>query len=236
MSPEMQDAHLDNFALRCFRDTADGDYVAARMAYRADLIPQALWASQQTIEKYIKCILLLRRIESRKATHFLIKLLSKLEEIFPMRLSPETRRFVEYIDIYGPDRYLTYPYSVEGSEILKLDQAVWEIRRYCIPYQRWKGRNGARLADMDVKQIVDGEKKPFQEYRPLIPGLLDNIIAQKTHPARPHLIWKNLYFGTSRRTRVALSETFQSVNSPLALYPEIYDEVAKYVHLPKELG
>lgn len=234
MSPEIQDAHLNNFALRCFRDTADGDYISARMAYRADLIPQALWASQQAIEKYIKCILLLRRVESRKPTHSLAKLLLKLEARFPLRLAPETRRFIDYIDVYGPDRYLTYPYAVEGLEMPKLDQTVWEIRRYCIPHNSGKSPSGSLIADLNMKQIVDGEGKPPQAYRTLFPGFLDSVIAKKAHPARQHLVWKNLCFGRSLRKSIRINEVFQSVNSPLALYPEIYDEVSKYVHLPKE--
>ena len=40
---------LNDFAVRCFRDIADADYIAARMAYRADLMMQYLWASQQAI-------------------------------------------------------------------------------------------------------------------------------------------------------------------------------------------
>jgi integrase len=62
LTPDLLDAHLNNFAMQCFRDIADGDYIAARMAFRADLIPQALWASEQAIEKYLKAILLLRRV------------------------------------------------------------------------------------------------------------------------------------------------------------------------------
>jgi len=116
MSPELHDAHLNNFALRCFRDTADGDYIAARMAYRGNLIQQAFWARQQAIEKYIKCILLLRRVKSREPTHSVAKLLLKLEATFPLRLATEIRNFIDYIEIYGSDRYLTYPYAVEGLD------------------------------------------------------------------------------------------------------------------------
>ena len=52
------DALLNDFAERSFRDMADGDYIAARMACRAALVTQFLWASQQAVEKYLKGILL----------------------------------------------------------------------------------------------------------------------------------------------------------------------------------
>jgi hypothetical protein len=63
------DVLLNDFAIRSFRDIADGDYIAARMACRARIAVQFLWASQQTIEKYLKCILLLHRIPARKVRH-----------------------------------------------------------------------------------------------------------------------------------------------------------------------
>ena len=44
---------------------ADGDYIAARMACRAELVPQFLWSSQQAIEKYLKCTLLMHRVTAK---------------------------------------------------------------------------------------------------------------------------------------------------------------------------
>src|SRR6266571_4943728 len=63
------DALVNDFAVRCFRDIADGDYIAARMACRAALVMQFLWASQQAIEKYLKGILLLNRIPAKDVRH-----------------------------------------------------------------------------------------------------------------------------------------------------------------------
>ena len=39
------------------------------MAYRAQLAAQFLWASQQAIEKYLKCILFIRRIPAKSVKH-----------------------------------------------------------------------------------------------------------------------------------------------------------------------
>jgi HEPN domain-containing protein len=134
MPPEQRDPLLNEFALRSFRDVADGDYIAARMAFRAELWPQAFWASQQAMEKYIKAILLLRRIPRKGATHSLQDLLDDLEKHFPLQLSLKVREFITVIDSWEADRYFTYPYGTEGLELIHLDHAVWEIRRYCIPY------------------------------------------------------------------------------------------------------
>jgi hypothetical protein len=87
---------------------------------------------------------------------------------------------------------------------------------------------------MDMNQVVEAEGRPPRMRRTLVPGFLDEVIAQRNHPARQHLVWKNWYFGRTLRKPNRIVQVFQSVNSPLALYREIYDEVSKYVYLPKE--
>ena len=54
-----KDRELNLFAIRSFRDVADNDYIAARLAYRAHLPGQFLWSCEQAIEKYLKFILFL---------------------------------------------------------------------------------------------------------------------------------------------------------------------------------
>ena len=58
---------VNSFALRAFRDTADRDYIHARMAYRAGLIPQFRWSALHALEKYAKCITILARILSPRS-------------------------------------------------------------------------------------------------------------------------------------------------------------------------
>jgi len=64
--PCTTDMLLNDFAIRCFRNTADRDYVHARLAFRARIIPQFLWSSLHCIEKYGKCILLLNRMKQNR--------------------------------------------------------------------------------------------------------------------------------------------------------------------------
>jgi hypothetical protein len=75
-NPQMR-ALINDFAVRSFRDIADGDYIVARLAHRATLIPQFLWSSLQAVEKYLKGILLLNRVPHVKATHGVSLLLLK---------------------------------------------------------------------------------------------------------------------------------------------------------------
>src|SRR4051812_35219582 len=93
-TPEMR-ALIDKFAVRSFRDTADGDYIAARMAHRPGLIQQFLWSSQQGIEKYLKGILLLNRVPEVKPTHdvgYLLKQVTAISKL-RLRLTKDSREF-----------------------------------------------------------------------------------------------------------------------------------------------
>jgi HEPN domain-containing protein len=192
MTPTEREALLNEFALRSFCDVADGDYIAARMAFRAGLFLQALWASQQALEKYIKAVLLLRRIEWKKPSHSLRKPLARLEQDFPLTLSSDVRAFIELIDDWEADRYFTYSYGVNGLELMRLDRAVWEIRRYCIPYKRGTTSKGTSIESLDIRHIERALDHPPQRYRSLSCGFLEEVLCDRKHDARPPLVWNNL--------------------------------------------
>ena len=75
------DRRINDFAVRAFRDMAHRDYLTARLACRADLISQFLWSAQQAIEKYLKCILLLKRIRAKNVRHDINEALKLLEKL-----------------------------------------------------------------------------------------------------------------------------------------------------------
>src|SRR5215468_8849007 len=127
------DALVNDFALRSFRDMVDGDYIAARMACRAALLPQFLWASQQAVEKYLKCILLLNRIDAREAYHDLGKALDRIDASgkLSLDLTRGTKEFIDMLDQCGRYRYFEVSTVGFGAQLVTLDRAVWELRRYC---------------------------------------------------------------------------------------------------------
>lgn len=229
---------LNNFAVRSFRDIADCDYIAARLAYRAQLVPQFLWSSLQSIEKYLKCVLVLNRIRAPKS-HDLGEILNILEKAkrFDLRLTPATREFFIYLDTYGRHRYFETPYFTKGLEIVRLDRAVWEIRRYAqvLDYQvtSHEGRKINMLHPMlDVIETAE-RCSPHKFF--IIGGHLEAIIAKQSNPAREPLLWQNAFFGRKPRKTVRLASYMHAANSPLSLHPEILDEVLKYVFLPKDV-
>ena len=214
---------VNDFAIRSFRDIADGDYVAARMACRAGLVTQFLWAGQQAIEKYLKCILLLNRIEAKKVRHDLGKGTAKINASgkLSLNLTRGTEEFIERLDKHGRYRYLEVSNVAFGIDLVTLDRAVWELRRYCT------------LSD-EPKQLTlrNGFAAPLLH----IPGgVLEAIIADSKNPARKPLLWNNAFFGKRTRKRIGVRRWFKAHNAPLYLNPQIIDEVLKYVYIQKEL-
>ena len=124
---------VNNFALRSFRETADKDYIAARMAYRACLFQPFLWSALHCLEKYIKCVLVLNRVKAHKG-HTVMQGVEKMKQEgnFKLDLSADTVKFIKKLEDYGAQyRYYEVSYHVQPLDIVRFDRAVWEIRRYC---------------------------------------------------------------------------------------------------------
>ncbi len=214
---------INDFAVRSFRDEGDADYIAGRMAFRAALSMPSLWASQQAVEKYLKCILLLNRIPGAKVKHELSAALDLISRstIVSFDLSPATLNFIERIDAFGKFRYLEVSRVAYGGDIVNLDRAAWELRRYCTLYEE------PRLV-----KLCEGVAPP--KYR--IPGgYLEQVMDDAANPAREPLCWNNAFFGTRQRRRVRVKRWLRAENAPLYLNPQILDEILKYVYLPKDL-
>ena len=229
---------LNNFATRSFRDTADMDYIAARLSHRANLLEQFHWQSLQAIEKYFKAILLYNRIKAKNIGHSLSKALGKTQALpFRIQLTDKALEFIRHIDSFGRFRYLEASYYVRGYKLVELDKTIWEIRRYCtvIDYSRTLD-NGEeeRMLPVAIERIRRSEESHPMDFK-LPGGLLEEIVENKQHPARSALIWQNGFFGKSRRRRVSARSNFTMKNSPLTLNPELLDAVKDYIFLPKEV-
>lgn len=229
---------INDFATRCFRDVADQDYIAARMCYRAGLIPQFHWSALQAIEKYLKAILLYNRVKANNVWHDLESALRLTDKLpFTIVLSDCSKELIKHINRFGKYRYLESSYYIYGPKLAQFDKTVWEIRRYCrVLNYDVKMRNGktANMLVMELEMIRKSGTLSATAYR-LHGGLLENTLDKKGHPARGALQWKNLFFGSRRRRTVEMPTHFHSTNAPLTLHPEILEEVVKYVHLPKEV-
>ena len=231
------DRRLNDFAARSFRNMADRDYIAARMALRAQLMPQFLWAAQQAIEKYLKYILLVNRIEA-KVGHDISAAFQLTEKLpFKIDLRPKSRAFVDHVARYGQYRYLDISYFVEGHALVHLDMAVWDLRRFCQVLDVFGKRLPPveqRMLDESLALLKTSTDRPPHAFR-INGGFLEKVLESKAHPARAGLVWQNGFFGSRRRLRVKSRHYLNAENSPLYLFPEMLDELLKYVYIPKEL-
>jgi hypothetical protein len=215
------DLLVNDFAIRSFRDEGDADYIAARMAFRAALVTPSLWASLQTVEKYLKCILLLNRIPAKKVGHNLDAALNAINSSskLVLNLTAVTREFIQYLNAFGKFRYLEISNAAFGKNLVTLDRTVWELRRYC-------------TLSEDFRKLVLQHGVTPPKFR--IPGgFLEKVLDDPENPARKPLLWRNAFVGAKSRRRVRIDRWIKMNNSPLYLNPQIVDEVLKYVHLPK---
>ena len=232
---------LNDFAIRSFRETADKDYITARMAYRARLIQPFRWSALHCLEKYVKGILLLNRVDAKNLGHCVLPGIErmKLQGKFEIDLSDETSKYLKNLEDSGAkDRYYLDSYDIEPFDIVRFDRAIWEIRRYCQPLDfdtvDMNGKTAPLLAD--ELDRVHRAKEKLEKGTCITGGILERIMEQKDHPAREALIWNNLFFGPSRRKSVKIQPDWEAGNSPLFLHPEIIDELINYVNIPRDVA
>ena len=233
------DRHINDFASRCFRDMADRDYLVARMACRAQLMPQFLWSAQQAIEKYLKYILLVNRIKATSVRHDIHAALELTEKAsFEIELSPLSHKFIDYVAELGEYRYLDVSYAVHGYALVDLDRAIWDLRRYCQVldvFDEVLPESERRILDEAHQRLRDSKTQPPHEFR-LSNGYLERVLTDKKHPARSTLIWNNAFFGERKRKSIRARHYLNAENAPLYLFPHMLDQILEYVFVPKELA
>lgn len=233
------DRYLNSFATQSFRDQADRDYLAARLACRYELFPQFLWSSQQALEKYLKAILLYNRVKATRVRHD-IKEALRLTAVLPFKIevSERSEKFIGLISNYGEFRYLDMPIEVHGRVLVDLDFAVWEIRRYCQVlnvFGKVLPVDEQSLLDKARKELAASFAKPRHEFR-LPNGLLESIIDDPSHASRTALLWQNPCFGARKRSTVKARNHLNVQNPHLLHYPQMLDELLRYVYVPKKVA
>lgn len=232
---------VNHFALSSFRETADKDYITARMAYRARLIQPFRWSALHCLEKYVKGILLLNRVNAKDLRHSVLPGIERMKQHgkFELDISASTIKFIKNLENSGAeDRYYLLSYDIEPFEITRFDHAVWELRRYCQPLDYDITDQSGKTVNMLSQELerIRRAKEIHEKGSCITGGILENILENKKHPAREFLIWNNLFFGPSRRKGVKMLPDWEAGNSTFFLFPEILDEVIKYVNIPKDIA
>jgi hypothetical protein len=228
---------LNTFATDVFRRQADYDYISARMNYRMQLRQQFLWSSQQALEKYLKAILLYNGKSARYCPnerhfskgerkrneygHNLVLLNKEVAGIRYLRYElPEwASSFLEYLtELGGFNRYLSQTSYNLPNAMHKLDEAVWNIRRYC-QYIPDRGIGYKSHVPGLRSAFVDRINSPTYRVRPvsfkLSNGELEKILNRdQKDPARKALVWANLFYGKKNRRMVSFSSMSSSEIPP----------------------
>jgi hypothetical protein len=238
LSQDQIDRRINDFASRSFRDMADRDYIAARLACRAQLMPQFLWSTQQAFEKYCKYILLVNRIKATAVRHDIQQALDLTKKAsFNIDLSLQSREFISHVALCGEYRYLDVSYAVHGYALVDLDRAVWDLRRYCQVLDvsdKALPEAEQRLLEAAHEQLRESGNRSPHEFR-LPSGYLERVLKNKKHPARAALIWNNAFFGERKRKSVRARHYIDGENAPLYLFPHMLDQLLQYVYVPKKL-
>ncbi|HHQ6617984.1 TPA: HEPN domain-containing protein [Serratia fonticola] len=236
------EVYTNNIATRSFRDIADQDYIAARACHKYGLTLQFLWMAQQSVEKYLKAILIYNGKETQDLSHHLTKSLNRILGIPDMTLdlSDDVIKFIEYIDQQGPNRYLEKEMYTCGNELLRLDRCVWEIRRYCkVLNYSIDVREGERI-NLFSKEVENIHKWKHSERKHLFSisnGYLEKILNSKNKKDRKQkemLVWKNFYYGERKKNTIQWARSVRSITPTQVLYPEAIDAIAKLVRLPRK--
>ncbi|WP_250626350.1 HEPN domain-containing protein [Pinirhizobacter soli] len=225
---------INNFAERCFRDTADGDYLTARLAFCSGLVAQFLWSSQQALEKYLKYILLVNRVPAAAVGHDLLKALDLAKTVrFPPTFTSNSMEFFRHIAKCGVDRYLEFSFDIVGWPLHELDQTVWELRRYCQILHGGMDVSTERehLHYLHLQSMLAAsDVAKARDFR-ICQGRLEKILDAPTHRSKSALLWKNAVYGDSPAPTADGDLFLEMVNSPLYLYPEMLDELVGLIKI-----
>lgn len=236
--PPTQRALINDLAIRCFRDTGDNDYIAARLAMRSRLAGPFLWSSEQAIEKYLKCMLMLNRIPTQKLSHDIRGALRLAQDSLPfaLELSEPEKKIFDHVADWDSDRYLTNSFALFDIELLYLDRLVWRLRQYCQPLdvKHYADEPSAEILLDNARRISLALNGPASGGH-LPNAFLEKVLHDKKHPARAALVWKNLQYSSKARKGIRFPDNFQAVNSPLFLKPELGEEAARWMKIDKQV-
>ncbi len=227
--PHHSEILINAFAFIAFRTVADGDYIAARMAWRRMLFPQYFWLIQQAIEKYLKCILLLHRWEIPRH-HDLQRLLSDADRAFPvpLRRSESTDRLINEVNVGPGIRYGEESWDVDRDMRPEFDTCVWELRRYCQAVRVVVDGTVVDTTANVLEAVGLSEMQHPSRFR-IEGGHIESILADRRCAARPDLVWRNACFGSRQsRTGAYLNRYGHASNTPAFVWPELLDAVKPF--------
>lgn len=187
-----------------FVNTADQDYILARMSHHGHMVNGFFWAAGQAIEKYLKASLLLNRKSSKLSRkHDLVKFFKAVNQyasdLFPERLTkpPQLKTeffngeetpvdFLKRIKLYTDpnSRYNIYGYCLSPGDLFYLDQFIFAARRVAFRLDARASRTARTVREMLSR---------LPKYQPR-KDLLGEIITDSNHKFYDVVLHSNFPF------------------------------------------
>lgn len=218
--------YLNEFG-KYLRDQADKDYVASRALYRRGLIVHSANLAHQSVEKYLKSILLFLAQDTKSAGHDIEKLLEKNQKL-GLVLKDQSIEVVRLLSgLHNVSRYKGSGFfTVDYSFLYYLDYFVRDIRpwlqnRYVA--EEWPSHP-------NPKGIYSGHDR--KTIRIHLSGYLEKVNDSKhgkLKKLRDDLVWNNPFFGARAKSRIQIQRGSFSSAIPFNLDSEKDRERALHV-------
>jgi hypothetical protein len=255
---ETLQAVLNRYA-RKFVDEADRDYILARHCYRNQYDLQYAWLQSQSLEKYLKAILLFNGKSSRykknfkgsEFSHDICSLYEAVKEIDFMEIKafPEIEMFIRNKKNGAFSRYGTHNVFYNKEDLDYFDWSVFEIRKYCKSrfgfitlggkeynqlslYCETVNKDEFRSRPAGGKYIAQMEGHLLKVLKPKSCKKIDGLNRQ-----RDDLLWENNSFCS-----IEDFSSYQEINTDSSDYVALEnsglhfdvprEEIEKYVRLP----
>jgi len=229
---------LENCVNKTFRNIADQEYISARLLYKSKLFLQLLWMAAQSIEKYLKAILIYNEISVTQSNHHehsdLYKMIIDSIKDIKFDFPDDVINFIKYLDEQGQNRYFSTPYVIQTNFLTQLDKTVWYIRRYCDNYR--KTENGKSIFKEEIKRIQHQNLIDHPNQFKLYKGYLEQVMEDEIYEHRKILIWKNSYYYKKYR-RLNISDDNNEIIEipPIDIDPDHFDLISKYIFFPRTI-
>jgi hypothetical protein len=150
-------------------------------------------------------------------------------------MTPDKHDVFRQVREYGADRYLIGSYEAHGLLLPQLDEAIWDVRRYCQPALSHPSECGVPqgMFDLTIEELKNARSKPHRFK--IAGGYLEKVLSGRNHPAYSALSWQNRFYGRNNRPTVRALDYMEFSNAPLWLYPEMIDDLANLITINDEM-